>query len=1800
MSKKIVSVILSLCIIVCALPMNILAAPEQNETLTFNGGKTLLLQNDYISFYFYDLQYQTYTATVPRAIAKETGDVFTQDLQAPGCEFNVYTGGGNKKTTYPSVTLQKAEFVSETPNGKNTAIKADYNMDIGLYDIPGTPYGTIIPAKVTVYHELVCLDKKDKTAWGVLTTVGNIQMNSDALFGHDFYFEWWYVINSFTGMGHGETANSPGGPAIKLDRTTVTESGEKTTKSSVVTGKIDDMSTKHVPKGYTSWGDIDGVYVNEIYTDAYPWANPFVGLSDYYDKFDIVYCGDSPLRVSLPQTVTVKPNDFPVLTWVESKSYCGFDIDVNTEMSVGAQYLWGYRNLKTLSEELPTKPDEISSSFSAKRLAVFESNGAITVEYVSDDAALESLKKKYNASPVAQIAGEYKSTNGSSFEFTGGAATLSPSVTATWNENNGGKLIVYKDGRIEQHGVNLNAPSFKFYQPRNGAEDSLKITMSKEGLSFDIEPDKNDAVIFVDIPYATTKLEKATTDADGNLVFNGEIGFKTVFDGAEFSLEKLGYGLEEKTVNGKKKYEFKVNGVKAKGSFDTADLMALELAKVEGEVNTFKGEERYAFSLELNAFDLFETEAALALERSNNGALIPDELWFYVKSSPGIVLVPPVPIGQLNGGGAGFKDLAATVNGNYLAIPPIKLRGALTGTYLHLIEGTGNVIIGPSEISLKATDVNLVGAGAATQIVDSFGYSLKLNGQERSYKGNTYEGIYFGGSKELALNLPSKQIDVITFDSSIELGAFGGVNNSKDYLYLAIGANGTVAGRVQIPKSSPVLAGKGFNVGNINLIVGGQTAFPIRNVTVEEGMKQAFQNVDVYLGVVAEVGGWLASARAWVLVPKIVETDFRKGGGWDIEFKMLGYMPEWNWADKGVSPVVSMLAEDSDANFAAVRDENFVLANAGVSRTEISASAGTDEAPYIVLAFDGNLTEEQIKDNLKIFNDRNAELNIDWMTDDSQFNPDEDVRATTIADMEKTNADGKKYRLALLRLKEEGKYIVDAGELTFTDEKAFSVEPFEKLALTLNDNQISGKVKYAVDNAPYVIRTYFSNEEGGADYMISEQEISDTSNIELSVPSAGAIAPTGEYYVTAFLMTKKQADLNGDGKEEDALIAIDNQAFNTKVAYTNVNEPSAPIDVTLQTSGNEVMRAEWNASDNVDGYSVRIYEEKDGEWIDTGFGYDLDKDTTTVDMALTVGGNGVRVNENGDNAESVPAENLLPDKTYKVGVRAYKKSENGKYYSKETESTGEFLPKYTPMDIALSMNGNECTADENGVYHAYIGDGDNTLSVSGSDADATFKLTRMDTNDQIPNENGENTFAIPEFEGSLMFKIDGISGKDVTSVFLLINMDKEPPVLTLSSDIFYADNESGDYTITGISDAGSRIMYGDNEEVVAGNDGKFAVSGNLDESQTSSVIMLCAQDFAENTSIPQTALVIKKISNTVTVNDSYAENSGSGEYSEGETVTIKAGERSGYKFSGWTTDDSVQFADSKSAETTFTMPSKAVTVTANWTKSSGGNGGGGGNVRYTVSFETNGGNDIASKTVTRNSVIKEPETPIKDGFDFEGWYTDKGLKTKYDFTEKVTKNFTLYAKWTEKDNGEWKNPFTDVKENDWFYDSVKYAYENDLMKGISNTEFAPDSDVTRAMFVTVIYRMENEPQTGKCAFTDVESGSYYENAVAWTNENGIVSGISEDCFAPNEPITREQMAAIIYRYAAFKGYDITTSSNTSYTDNDNISDYAKDAVIWAAEKYVMTGNTDGSFAPKANTTRAQTASVFMRMVENLK
>ena len=1516
--KKFLSLLLSLCLLLGALPMQVLALPGSIfpsegavKTVTLDDG-SLSLQNEYIYMTFRKLWgTYAYLTVAPAAKPDEEGVLIGQ---TPRCTFITYDQGREKKEGVVTEPI-KAEFVTKTPNGSANAIKVEYSLLTAL---------SLIKAKATVYYELVQLKENGASSdtWGVLASVSEICIDKDSMpqdWNRDFNFKWGYSFNCFTATGHTSTLEKPGGPAIKMSRTTVPE-GENpqiTTESSAFTASVEDLDTKTVPKGYSQWGDKDGVYITEVYTDGYPWANPFVGLSDYYEKA-ITSVSGKPIRVALAQTVSVVPGDKPLNTWVQCDSYAGRTFEETADPEGYSHFLWGFHDLiKAGAENVPSQPDAVDAAISAKRLAAFAVNGGVTVEYVADDAALQALKKQYGE-PVALISGDYESKNGTEFTFTGGAAMLSPSVTATWNKSSG-KLVIKKDGTIEHSGVSLNAPSFKFYQPKNGAENDLQISLTKDGFAFQIEPDKNDAIVFVDIPYAAVKLENAKADAAGNLVFSGNIGFRTIFNGAEFSMEKLGYGLNAKNN------EFKVNGVKATGSFDTAKLMALELASISGEVNTFKGEESYAFELELNAFDLFETEASLALVRSKkDGSLIPDDLWFYVKSSPGIPLVPPVPVGQLNGGGAGFKDLAKTVNGDYFAIPPIKLRGALTGTYMHLIEGTGNVVLGPSEISLKATDVGIVGLGKNAQIINSFGYSLQLNGQERTYKGVTYKGIYFGGSQELALNLPSKTLDIFTIDNAIKLGAFGGANENKDTVYLGIGANSIVKGQLQIPSSLgiPFLSGIKLPSTDIDLIVGGQTTFPVTNANVSESMEQAFKNVDVYLGAMTGVDIKIIDARVWVLVPQIVQTNFRMGGGWDIETKWLGKLPEWDWSSKGVEPLVQGVSlENSGEEPAMLMElETAPPANGG-STANITVSAAPGETPYIVLAFDNNVTDADIQNNLTVAKDDGSSIPINWIANDGDIDPNADINATILADMKKSADDGKQYRMAVLRLKEGGNYTVSTSALSFTDEKGFAVAPFEKLDLTQNGNTLTGGVKYPAENTTYTLRTYLGSKPGEATYLVDEQVVDTTQVNTVNIPTEGTLMPTGEYYVSSFLMTEKTTEVSeedGSTKNVTVLAAIDSQQFATPVSYTNNNpyQPSAPASATLIFTGNEVMRAEWQPVENADGYRVTIYQEQNGGWVDTGFGYDLDKDTTAIDMALTVGGE-----------ETEESKNLTANATYKVGVSAYREPEDGaKYYSAETTSTEEYLPKYTPLNLALSVNGTACAPDENGVYHAYVGGGSNSLAVTCEGADS-ITVTRMDTDAPITSD-GSNSFAIPDFTGTLMLRVNGVKGQDVTGVFLLVSRDTTAPVLTLSAPVFYADRAAGSYQITGTADAGSKILCGENNEsVYAAGDGSFAIQGTLEERQDGDALYIRAQDSAGNLSARQLALVARQAETyavTVTTDGNGTASADLAAAAAGTNISLSATPNTGYHFKEWqVVSGGVTIENDK-----FTMPDGNVEIKA--------------------------------------------------------------------------------------------------------------------------------------------------------------------------------------------------------------------------------------------------------------------------------
>ena len=781
-------------------------------------------------------------------------------------------------------------------------------------------------------------------------------------------------------------------------------------------------------------------------------------------------------------------------------------------------------------------------------------------------------------------------------------------------------------------------------------------------------------------------------------------------------------------------------------------------------------------------------------------------------------------------------------------------------------------------------------------------------------------------------------------------------------------------------------------------------------------------------------------------------------------------------------------------------------------------------------------------------------------------------------------------------------------------------------------------MKYPEAGRTYTLRTYLGSAEGEADYLVDEQTDVNPGSISVTIPTEGTFMPSGEYYVTSFLMTEKEFTFE-DESTETALMAIDSQQFDDPITYTNTNEPDAPGSVSLEFAGNEVMKAEWDAVDGADGYRVTIYQEKGSGWQDTGFGYDLDKNTTSIDMALTVGGE-----------ETENSKNLSADETYKIGVSAYKEetyftestetgstegeetgstAESGgpgtqaltaKYYSPEKMSNAETLPKYEPLHMTLTVNGTAITADENGVYHAYVGENPGTLTVNCA-ADS-ITVTRMDSGaDVAPDETTSDTFTIPDFTGSLMFKIDGKQDKDVTSVFLLVSRDETPPMLTLADPVFFADRETGDYTVTGTADAGSEIIYGKTSQsatqsVTADSDGRFTVSGTLNKGKNTGILFLSAKDSAGNESAPQLALITRQTQYAVTVNGSSydAQNSGAGNYAAGSVVTVRAGSRDGYTFTGWTSSGNVVFGDPNAAETTFIMPDGSVTVTANWTRdggsSSGGSTSGGGSSSSdsddsdpSYAVETpdkteNGSVSVSPKNASQGDRVTLTVKP-DEGYELDSLKVlDKNNK-ELALTDKGGGKFTFImpagkvevkAVFVEEVK---VSPFQDVPIDAYYYEAVKWAQKKGITGGIGNDLFGPYQSCTRAQIVTFLWRAAGspEPEGAAAGMTDVAAGSYYEKAVAWAIENGITTGTADGLFAPDASCTRAQGMTFLFRASKASADGVPAFSDVA------ADAYYAEAVKWATDNGITTGVGGGKFNPNGTCTRAQIATFLYRYMK---
>ena len=1313
-------------------------------------------------------------------------------------------------------------------------------------------------------------------AWGIMADMG-CKLTGNASGGA--YFRWYRDYNNFNAMGH-RTVFSPG--TVKMSKTTESTTGYDyrkpytfNTQSVDITGGVGrtDTCTKE-DNGY--YGNNKTHYITEVFMDSYFWANPFVTTGvDFYsmthiqgpsaESYDGVNGFDSDRN--MPQYVTYYTNGNLRVQSAPKWLYRG-DARYDNMPSM----LVGFRNLYKKNEDNFTPSDKVTVAADSNRLGVFKTEKSYSVYLLDGGQGEKKLENTYGK-PVAVYKGKFQQKTDSKgkvyYEFANQVAALSDTVTASWNKDKvSGKqphFYVYQEGTVDMYMIRLNTPKFKFYEPK---DNSLKLVYNKNGIEFTMDPEKNKAVIYTDIPNTTSSVDRAVVGTDGSLVFKGEVSFDVLFGkDNELTMTKLGYGMS----NG----EFKVNGVAASGKIDTANMIGIELAKIEGEINTFKKEERYAFSVEVNAFDLFEGEAELELKRlKKTGDLVPNKLYVAGYAEPGIPLIPPIVVARLTGGGGGFDGLADTINGDFLAIPPLTLSMEGGMSYLHVFNGKAKTTIGPSKVQVELKDVNVC---KLPDLITSLEWHLGVTGQQKVYNNKTYTGLNGNGGMSIEMNVP-KDMEVFQVTGAIDLNGFAGADNYKrpTSIYMDVNVVGDVSGKVKVPKKWKLIGGKTVASAKVDFALGARTAISVRNVSYQQAVKSAFDNLSFHGGLAYTGHVGKIYCRIYYIIPSTVggKVSWGEPDEWDVEevaglasvplydedgnVAGMGYMELYmDEAEFEASDAVNILAATAtDA------DDEASLAGAAVTSTfELTDmdSVRSDAAVLLTLEPGDGISAQELADGLHLYDENGDPVELRWMPDVVDEQTDDMTNYNAVIG---TGAGSKDTVFVSLGTKQDcaGKYswkvVSDAGSFTG---KLYTQNPEPTIAGSATyrgtgEVVVNTHVDSPVANEKYVLSTYLGSEYGSADYLIDSREITDI-DTAINIPCSGTMMPTGSYYITTYLEQEREGDFDGDGTVETASIPVDSATYGQPISYTNEMQPDAPTNVEIKSTGNEVMNAKWKSVPGADGYKINIYTvDAAGNVQDTARSYDIaadDIDSMTgisynapsneysMDMALTVGGSDLDGNSMA----------LDADMTYRIGVQAYKNlttDENDEgtapIYSTETFSQDEVLPAYRELNLSIRSKNDsfaeyqDVTADEDtGIYYVQTNkNGYASLSISAEDAGGAqieYTLTRMDNGDEILGA-GSGEFDIPSdsFTGTQMLKIAArnVSTGDVTSRYITLQRDETAPILTLDKSSVTANASTGKFTITGYTEPGAEVvMDATGTKVNAGDDGRFSLTGKL-------------------------------------------------------------------------------------------------------------------------------------------------------------------------------------------------------------------------------------------------------------------------------------------------------------------------------------------------------------------------------------
>ena len=1350
----------------------------------------------------------------------------------------------------------------------------------------------------------------------------------------DFVFRWFQEYHGFSRMGHAQADPSA---HVKASRS-YKQKGTYTAKSTDITAGMGRTNVS----GMFGRGD-----VCEVYSDSYGVDSPFV----LAHEDTLRHTNDA--KASAYMTYDAE-ND--LLT-----AECGTErIGGRTgHPPISAIQVWGFRDVYTkkeaasLAEVKFTEPDRVTIPQDADRLGLYKSGGKIVAAPITDTARENVLKKKYG-DPLYILCGDFepgRDDNGKYYEYTDRKVGLTSTITATWGSGQHFRVRVDENGLVTKFDttaqVTYSTPRFLLYSANNGVTKAAELAFDGEVLALNMKPEDNAVLVFIDIPEVSSRISKALIKGNGGLELSGNMGLDLILNcGSDklIELKRLGYGPKTEKDDS---ISFVQQGFEASGKLDTGALMGLDLAELEADINTFDGEEKYNFSLELNVFDLFETAAELNLKRLNNGRLAPNDLYFRLAVAGGIPIVPPVPTSFIKGGGGGFYGLADTINGDFIAIPPIRVKMSVKGDYVKVIEGWANVTVGPSYLEFAGTDLTI----AKMDFIDEFKMYLRLVGEKRTYKGTPYTGLRAGGGMGLKLVAPGKNDPIGTIfelDTEIEASIFGGLDNysKPQNAHVNLDSRGSISATVKIPKklgslSFGKLGGKKLVNTQVDFILGAETAIRVggnagstakdvlKNVTTD-----AWKNLNIYGGISKKGSLVLTGYRIYYIIPNHFGGDIElrwKNDAWTLDEEIK--KNDWGWGPSSHSvqamsaPVwTTQVADCLDAEtgeqvgIAVLEVSTYEVAQNGIAllaatvnstsnkyedTIEYPADSTSDDNLGVFITPKDGATVEELKQELgvyKVTDDATPTETpltlVEANANNAKEIPESELANANMAEVTVTNKEGSTTEGLLIDLgastKTGGKWRIEAS-CNFEADFMYSSKPTE-VGLTLNGQNATANITNS-QNKTYAVRFYLDTEQDrtGTNYYLGMVE--GNSPYTMDIPTSGTLAPTGEYYVTAVLVEKVVADLNGNNEideNEFSWVTVDTKTSTSTIRYTNDRTPNAPGNVTLSATGNETLTAKWDAVDGADGYRVALYYTDDnGDVQQAGAAYVLenkdfnsskmpsatqDGNKFSLRMAPTVGGKDVIAEYPDKEATELEKEKIKlsegtnddcapTGKNYYVTVEAFQNDKDWKgasYYSNPTRSTGEVkLHAYTPEEIGVKREGSETTImlNENNGYATLLWNAlpEGTLfTVSGSVTDViitpeqgsgTFTARSDDppkwtvTGDDAARQLIANSGRV-----KLTVKHDGL---DTTDYYLRLALDDVPPLLTLDADNVCADMTTGAYTVVGRTEPGLTVTMGipnaaNSPTATADEAGRFSFAGTLEGSATEGFTAILANVSAKD------------------------------------------------------------------------------------------------------------------------------------------------------------------------------------------------------------------------------------------------------------------------------------------------------------------------------------------------------------------